>query len=116
MDKQKKEPAKSELNVGLLIVLCAMIAAMSFFGAIVVLFTSGAASSMMAGLGAVFVGSVGVLCALVVAMQKRNRRTSEEEYEEMYKAQKASYLVLKRNFEELSDILYDMEENGSLPT
>ena len=116
MDREKNEKRKTGLNRGLLVVICAMIAAMSFFGAIIILLTQGAESTLMIGLGAVFVGSVGVLCSLILSMQKKRERQGAEEYEEIYKAQKASYLVLKRNFEELSDILYDMEENGSLPT
>ena len=116
MDKEKREQKKSELNIGLCIVVCAMVAALSLFGAILMTLRGGAETYVLAGLGAIFVGSVGILCSLVISIQKKNEQKNTEEYEEMYKAQKASYLVLKRNFEELSDLLYDMEENGSLPT
>ncbi len=116
MEKEKNNNKKSELNIGMCIVICAMIAALSFFGAIMMLSIQETWSAVVVILGAVFVGSVGILASLVMTQLRRDQKQKDAEYDEIYKAQKASYLVLKRNFEELSDLLYDMEENGSLPT
>ena len=48
-------------------------------------------------------------------MSLKQKDMEQEKYEEIYNAQKASYLVIKKSFDEMDHRLRTIEENSSLP-
>ncbi|MBR1628865.1 MAG: hypothetical protein IJ679_06320, partial [Lachnospiraceae bacterium] len=116
MENENKELKKKEPNLELGIVICGMMTAFSLFAALFLLLSGGTNGTAVIVMGAVFVVCVGVLLNFVMALHRRNEQRGSDEFEDIYRAQKASYLVIKRNFEDLSDLILDIEENSSLPT
>ena len=51
----------------------------------------------------------------VMDMSIKQKQMEEQKYEEIYNAQKASYLVIKKSFDEMEHRLRAIEENSSLP-
>ncbi len=44
-----------------------------------------------------------------------NRKIEREKYEDLYRAEKASYLILKKNFDKLSQKLFNIEQRAEIP-
>ena len=63
---------------------------------------------LILGVGMIIIASVMLLIYSLMTLSQRNKELQQEEFDEILKAQKASYLMLRKNFEELSDRLYDM--------
>ncbi len=55
------------------------------------------------------------LISAVLDISLKTKDMEEQKYDEIYNAQKASYLVIKKNFDELEERLRNIEENSSLP-
>ena len=91
------------------------LAAVAVLAEIYIVFTMSAEKILILGVGLIFIASVMLLIYSLMTVNQRDKEMQQEEFDEIFKAQKASYLMLRKNFEELSDRLYDMEENGSLP-
>ncbi|SDB52322.1 hypothetical protein SAMN02910298_02660, partial [Pseudobutyrivibrio sp. YE44] len=51
----------------------------------------------------------------VLDISLKNKDMEAQKYEEIYNAQKASYLVIKKSFDEMDQRLRNIEENSSLP-
>ena len=51
----------------------------------------------------------------VLDMSLKSKDMEEQKYEDIYNAQKASYLVIRKSFDELDQRLRAIEENSSLP-
>ena len=51
----------------------------------------------------------------IINMNLAIKEAEHEKYDEIYKAQKASYLIIRKSFEELDERLALMEENSILP-
>ena len=51
----------------------------------------------------------------VINFTVKTKALARRDYEELYKAQKASYLIIRKNFEEMSGRLAAIEEASSLP-
>ncbi len=68
--------------------------------------------------------AVGILLMIVVLfflisalldISLKQKDIEQEKYEEIYNAQKASYLVIKKSFDEMDQRLKNIEQNSSLP-
>ena len=55
------------------------------------------------------------LISAVLDMSLKTKDMEAQKYEEIYNAQKASYLVIKKSFDEMDQRLRSIEENSSLP-
>ena len=66
-------------------------------------------------LGVVMLGLLYLLAMSILDISQINREIDEIKYEEIYRAQKASYLVIRKNFEEMQDRMSMIEENTTLP-
>jgi len=55
------------------------------------------------------------LISALMDMSLKQKDMEQEKYEEIYNAQKASYLVIKKSFDEMEQRLRAIEENSSLP-
>ena len=69
---------------------------------------------MIALLGALVVD----ICIFIAALSRKNSEKAirdKERYEDLYNAQKASYIVLRQNFDELSAKLREIGDSGSIP-
>ena len=51
----------------------------------------------------------------IINVSQYNKRMELERYEDLYNAQKASYLIVRKSFEELSKRLEDLEQVNNLP-
>jgi hypothetical protein len=56
-----------------------------------------------------------LIISSAVDIEQLSKRQEEEKYDEIVRAQKASYLVIKRNFEDLQARMDDMEDASSFP-
>ena len=55
------------------------------------------------------------LISAILDISLKQKDLEQEKYEEIYNAQKASYLVIKKSFDEMEQRLRTIEENSSLP-
>ena len=55
------------------------------------------------------------LISAILDMSLKQKDMEQEKYEEIYNAQKASYLVIKKSFDEMEQRLRTIEENSALP-
>ena len=55
------------------------------------------------------------LISAILDISLKAKDIEEKKYEEIYNAQKASYLVIKKSFDEMDQRLRNIEENSSLP-
>ncbi len=55
------------------------------------------------------------LISAMLDMSLKQKNMEQEKYEEIYNAQKASYLVIKKSFDEMEQRLRVIEQNSSLP-
>ena len=55
------------------------------------------------------------LISAILDMSLKQKNMEQEKYEEIYNAQKASYLVIKKSFDEMEQRLRVIEQNSSLP-
>ncbi|MCR5195384.1 MAG: hypothetical protein K6D38_03640 [Pseudobutyrivibrio sp.] len=55
------------------------------------------------------------LISALMDISLKTKETEEQKYEEIYNAQKASYLVIKKSFDEMEQRLRAIEENSALP-
>ena len=55
------------------------------------------------------------LISAILDIALKSKDMEEQKYEEIYNAQKASYLVIKKSFDEMEQRLRVIEENSSLP-
>lgn len=51
----------------------------------------------------------------VINISLINRKIEREKYEDLYRAEKASYLILKKNFDKLSQKLFNIEQRAEIP-
>ena len=55
------------------------------------------------------------LISAILDMSLKSKDMEAQKYEEIYNAQKASYLVIKKSFDEMDERLRNIEQNSSLP-
>ena len=62
--------------------------------------------------GVLFLGCLYILIAGVLSLGDAKRAREEEQYDSIFKSEKASYLMLKKYFEEIEDKLVLLEKKG----
>ncbi len=67
-------------------------------------------------LGVVLLAGLYVLIRAIMAFQAQKETRREEQYDSIFKSEKASYLMLKKYFEEIEDKLEVIEKLSKLPT
>ena len=66
--------------------------------------------------GVLFLGCLYILIAGVLSLGDAKRAREEEQYDSIFKSEKASYLMLKKYFEEIEDKLVLLEKISKVPT
>jgi|GEM_PF-3100152 len=63
-----------------------------------------------------FAIDVYVMVNAIINLSLLNKKSEKEKYDELYRAQTASYLIVKKSFEELEDRLNDLEDASAIPS
>ena len=63
-----------------------------------------------------FAIDVYVMVNAIINLSLLNKKNEKEKYDELYRAQKASYLIVKKSFEELEERLNDLEDSSEIPS
>ena len=117
--KQKPEntqPAASLANHdGALIACTSVLGALFIVGLIYQLMVNPSEVIPIVALAGALVVDVFVLVSSVMRKVSRDRAEKNRQYEDLYNAQKASYLVLRKSFDELTDRLEEMQSGGTIP-
>ena len=109
--KIQREIAKDKIQVILASIALAVLIIMEFY--IMINFKSNFIA-MAVGILLMIVALFFLISALMDISLKQ-KDMEQEKYEEIYNAQKASYLVIKKSFDEMEQRLRVIEENSSLP-
>ena len=109
--KIQREIAKDKIQVILSSIALAVLIIMEFY--IMINFKSNFIA-MAVGILLMIVALFFLISALMDISLKQ-KDMEQEKYEEIYNAQKASYLVIKKSFDEMEQRLRVIEENSSLP-
>ena len=109
--KIQREIAKDKIQVILASIALAVLIIMEFY--IMINFKSNFIA-MAVGILLMIVALFFLISALMDISLKQ-KDIEQEKYEEIYNAQKASYLVIKKSFDEMEQRLRVIEENSSLP-
>ena len=109
--KIQREIAKDKIQVILASIALAVLIIMEFY--IMINFKSNF-MAMAVGILLMIVALFFLISALM-DMSLKQKDMEQEKYEEIYNAQKASYLVIKKSFDEMEQRLRAIEENSSLP-
>ncbi len=115
MEKNKEIKENDTQRARQMAMVGAVLAAITMLAEIYVVLKLTDEKILIVGIGLIFISSVMLLIHSVMTINQHNKDMQREEFDEIFRAQKASYLMLRKNFEELSDRLYDIEESGSLP-
>ncbi|MCR5054267.1 MAG: hypothetical protein K6A69_05430 [Lachnospiraceae bacterium] len=81
-----------------------------------VIFTMQSDLPIIAIVGILLSASLYFLISSAIELNRLNKKQDAEKYKEIYRAQKASYLVIRKSFEELQERIEEIEANTSLPT
>lgn len=109
--KIQREIAKDKIQVILSSISVAVLIIMEFY--IMINFKSNF-MAMAVGILLMIVALFFLISALL-DMSLKQKDIEQEKYEEIYNAQKASYLVIKKSFDEMEQRLRAIEENSALP-
>ena len=109
--KIQREIAKDKIQVILSSIAVAVLIIMEFY--IMINFKSNF-MAMAVGILLMIVALFFLISALL-DMSLKQKDIEQEKYEEIYNAQKASYLVIKKSFDEMEQRLRAIEENSALP-
>ena len=109
--KIQREIAKDKIQVILASIALAVLIIMEFY--IMINFKSNFIA-MAVGILLMIVALFFLISALMDISLKQ-KDMEQEKYEEIYNAQKASYLVIKKSFDEMEQRLRSIEENSALP-
>jgi hypothetical protein len=109
--KIQREIAKDKIQVILSSIAVAVLIIMEFY--IMINFKSNFLA-MAVGILLMIVALFFLISALL-DMSLKQKDIEQEKYEEIYNAQKASYLVIKKSFDEMEQRLRAIEENSALP-
>lgn len=109
--KIQREIAKDKIQVILSSIAVAVLIIMEFY--IMINFKSNFLA-MAIGILLMIVALFFLISALL-DMSLKQKDIEQEKYEEIYNAQKASYLVIKKSFDEMEQRLRVIEENSALP-
>ena len=109
--KIQTEIAKDKIQIILSSIALAVLIIMEFY--IMINFKSNF-MAMAVGILLMIVALFFLISAMLdISLKQKNME--QEKYEEIYNAQKASYLVIKKSFDEMDQRLRTIEENSALP-
>ena len=112
---QNQPPQAPASHDGILIACTAVLGCLFVIGFIYQILVSPSEVIPLVALAGAFVVDMFVLVSCVVRKMSRDKAEKARQYEDLYNAQKASYLVLRRSFDELTEKLDRMGESGSIP-
>jgi hypothetical protein len=67
-------------------------------------------------LGIVFLACIYMLIRAILLLQAEKEARREEQYENIYKSEKATFLMMKKHFEDIEEKLGEIEESSKVPT
>ncbi|MBQ5387355.1 MAG: hypothetical protein IIU40_09960, partial [Lachnospiraceae bacterium] len=114
MDNEREVIEKSLVKEKMIIICSAIVAVLLLITELYIVMNS-PSIIMLAVIAIVFVIVLFILLNSVIVHNQKTKKLDRLEYEELYKTQKASYLVIRKNFEELQDRIADLEESGAVP-
>ena len=109
--KIQREIAKDKVQVILASIALSVLVVMEFY---VMINYKSNFIAMAAGI-LLMIFALFFLISALMDMSLKQKDMEQEKYEEIYNAQKASYLVIKKSFDEMEQRLRVIEENSSLP-
>ena len=109
--KIQREIAKDKIQVILASIALSVLVVMEFY---VMINYKSNFIAMAAGI-LLMIFALFFLISALMDMSLKQKDMEQEKYEEIYNAQKASYLVIKKSFDEMEQRLRAIEENSSLP-
>ena len=109
--KIQTEIAKDKIQIILASIALAVLVIMEFY--IMINFKSNF-MAMAVGILLMIV-ALFFLISAILDISLKQKSIEQEKYEEIYNAQKASYLVIKKSFDEMDQRLRTIEENSALP-
>ena len=109
--KIQREIAKDKVQVILASIALSVLVVMEFY---VMINYKSNFIAMAAGI-LLMIFALFFLISALMDMSLKQKDMEQEKYEEIYNAQKASYLVIKKSFDEMEQRLRAIEENSSLP-
>lgn len=115
--KQKKQnDASNPICKNRMVLLCTAFIGILLIGIEVYIYLERKDIPMMGGLAICFVVDLFMMVNSIMNIDQINKDKEQQNYEDLYKAQKASYLVIRRSFDELMDRLDDLEDSSGIPT
>ena len=114
MDNEREVIEKSLVKEKMIIICSAIVAVLLLITELYIVMNS-PSIIMLAVIAIVFVIVLFILLNSVIVHNQKTKKLDRLEYEELYKTQKASYLVIRKNFEELQNRIADLEESGAVP-
>ena len=109
--KIQREIAKDKIQIILASIALSVLVVMEFY--IMINYKSNFIAMAVGVLLMIF--ALFFLISALMDMSLKQKDIEQEKYEEIYNAQKASYLVIKKSFDEMEQRLRVIEENSSLP-
>ncbi len=107
----QREIAKDKIQIILASIALAVLIIMQFY--VMINFKSNFIAMAVGTL--LMIVALFFLISALMDMTLKTKEVEEQKYEEIYNAQKASYLVIKKSFDELEQRLRAMEESSALP-
>ena len=108
--EQKRENSQLKITFSVLIMV------LSFLAELYTMIILKGNPIYLAGFGLVFLIFSYVLMNSVMQLQYQKLREEKEEHEGLLKSEKASYLIIKKSFDEVFQRMYYIEKNLQLPT
>lgn len=116
MSKKQETVETSILKDKVKILIFSVIEALLVLLEIYVMLHNADQTIVMIGLAVVILLDLFFLINAAIDMGQKNKQLERKEYEDIYKAQKASYLVIRKYFDQLEERLDRLEDKSALPT
>ena len=116
MEKKQETVETSILKDKVKILIFSVIEALLVLLEIYVMLHNADQTIVMIGLAVVILLDLFFLINAAIDMGQKNKQLERKEYEDIYKAQKASYLVIRKYFDQLEERLDRLEDKSALPT
>ncbi len=115
MENEKELLEKAITKEKMFIICSGIISVLLVFLELYVILTNPGSIVVIAAIAIVFVVVLFVLLNSVINLSQATKKLDRMDYEELSRAQKASYLVIKKNFEELQERMLDLEDGTNFP-
>ncbi|MCR5453355.1 MAG: hypothetical protein K6F00_12090, partial [Lachnospiraceae bacterium] len=114
--ENEKDTRKPGVGKDRMILICSCIVAVLLVATeVIMLMEQRDQIPIIAGIAIFFVVTLFLLINSLININQYNKSREREEFEELYRAQKASYLIIRKSFDELQDRIDDLEDHSHGP-